>query len=87
MEITLKKSAIKDLKQIDIAWQEKILDFIENIGNQEVQKAVKLKGIAKDLYRIRLNDYRIIFDYEDETKIAILRILHRKSAYNNVNDL
>ena len=87
MEVNIRKSALKDLKSIDKQWALKIIDFLENIQENDILNATKLKGINKDLYRIRLGDYRIIFDNDYPLSINILRILHRQSAYNKINKL
>lgn len=40
-----------------------------------------LRGEFKGLYRLRVGNYRIIFDIE-KNKITVISILHRKDAYN-----
>ncbi len=87
MQVKLRKSAVKDLKSIDKKWASKIVQFLEDIRESDVLGAKKLKGLNKDLYRIRVGDYRIIFDSETSTSISVLRILHRQSAYNQINKL
>lgn len=86
MQVKLKQTAIKDLKKIDKSCQNRIIKFLDNITEEDIKNCIKLQGLTKDLYRIRLNDYRLIFD-QDKTNITILRILHRKSAYNQINKL
>jgi mRNA interferase RelE/StbE len=41
----------------------------------------KLRGY-KDLWRVRVGDYRVVYIIEDDNKIvAVTRIAHRREAY------
>jgi len=80
----LKKSFIKDLKELPKNIQEKIKKLVfEEIPNKnnppEIPNVKKLKG-ADSYYRIRVGDYRIGFKYENG-KIVFYRVLHRKQIY------
>ncbi len=47
----------------------------------ELIKAKKLKG-AEDLYRIRIADYRIVYELRDERLIVlVIKIGHRREIY------
>ncbi|MEK6945454.1 MAG: type II toxin-antitoxin system RelE/ParE family toxin [Nanoarchaeota archaeon] len=54
----------------------KVLELSENPFSKDVKK---LKGIFG--YRLRVGDYRVIFDVEKDV-ILILKIGHRKNIYN-----
>ena len=44
--------------------------------------ADSLKLSVEDNYRVRVGDYRIVYDIQDEVRIvSIIRIQHRKDAY------
>ncbi len=80
MKIYIRKSAIKDLKKIDGQNKEKI-----NSGICELKKFPAVSGEKKltnfePSYRLRVGDYRILFDVS-ENMIEIGRILHRKDSY------
>ena len=80
MKIYIRKSAIKDLKKIDGQNKEKI-----NSGICELKKFPEVSGVKKltnfePSYRLRVGDYRILFDVS-ENMIEIGRILHRKDSY------
>jgi mRNA interferase RelE/StbE len=80
MKIYIRKSAIKDLKRIDGKNKEKI-----SSGISELTKFPELSGVKKltnfePSYRLRVGDYRILFDVS-ENMIEIGRILHRKDSY------
>ena len=80
MKINIRKSAIKDLKKNDYKNKEiihsKIIELKEfpNISNMK-----KLTNF-EPAYRIRVGDYRILFDVSEST-IEIGRVLHRKDSY------
>jgi len=41
----------------------------------------KLKG-GKDLWRVRIGDYRVVYSVnDDEKEIQVTRIAHRREAY------
>lgn len=81
-EIQWKKSAEKDLRNIDHKQIPRILKTIESfVKNPFPFQYIKLRGTER-LYRIRIGDYRIIYSVETATKIVIIYyIRHRKDAY------
>ncbi|MCI5124368.1 MAG: type II toxin-antitoxin system RelE/ParE family toxin [Candidatus Electrothrix sp. AU1_5] len=80
MKINIRKSAIKDLKKISLNDRQKIhskiliLSKFPNISN------VKKLTNFEPAYRLRVGNYRILFDVS-ETTIEIGRVLHRKDSY------
>ena len=83
MQIEIRKSAIKDLKQISEPYRTKIHNKI-----LELKKFPNLQNIKKltnfePAYRLRIGDYRVLFDVENEF-IIIGRVLHRKERYKNL---
>ena len=80
MKINIRKSAIKDIRKIDHTIKEKIhLKILELKDFPEVSNIKKLTNF-EPAYRLRVGDYRILFDVMDD-KIEIGRILHRKESY------
>jgi len=80
MKISIRKKAIKDLKSIDKIMQGKIKQEILNLKNFPNVKNIKKLVNFEPAYRLRIGDYRILFDVEDD-EIIIGRILHRKDSY------
>jgi len=83
--IVFKKSALKELQAIPERSQQKILDAIQLLALNpytEILQIKKLKG-SDSLYRVRVQDYRVIYTLENqELKILIVKIGHRKDVYN-----
>ena len=80
MKIELRKSAIKDLKSISEPYKTKLHNKI-----LELQKFPNLQNIKKltnfePAYRLRVGNYRVLFDVTDDT-IIIGRVLHRQNSY------
>ena len=80
MKIELRKSAIKDLKSISEPYKTKLHNKI-----LELQKFPNLQNIKKltnfePAYRLRVGNYRVLFDVIDDI-IIIGRVLHRQNSY------
>ncbi len=83
-EIVFKKSAAKELGALPQRIQQKILDAIQLLSYNpytEILQIKKMKG-ADSLYRLRIQDYRVIYLVENQIiKITIIKIGHRKDIY------
>ncbi len=84
-QVVFKKSAVKELLALPQKVQQKILDAVNLLSLNpytELLQVKKLKG-ADDLYRIRIQDYRIIYNLEKQVlKVAIIKIGHRREVYD-----
>lgn len=80
MNIELTKTAFKDLKKIPPPRKYQIIEAIDKlVGFPDVSHVKKLTNFTPS-YRMRVGDYRVLFDVQDNT-IFIGRILHRKNSY------
>ena len=80
MKIKIRKSAIKDLKKIDHEIRDRLHDKILSlVGFPNVSNIKKLTNF-EPAYRMRVGNYRILFDVNDDI-IEIGRVLHRKDSY------
>ncbi len=81
-KIIFDKKVIKDLKKIDTTWQKKILQTIETTLTKDPYSGKKLVGNLSDYFRIRVGDYRIIYEvYDDVITVEVIKIKHRKDIY------
>jgi mRNA interferase RelE/StbE len=77
--IQFKPRAVKDIESLKSKFQSRIINKIEEMSDN-------LKGDVKHLtnstpeFRLRVGDYRVLFEIEDGT-IIVYRIRHRKEAY------
>ncbi len=83
-EIVFKKSAAKELHGLPKKIQQKILDAVQLLSLNpytELLQIKKMKG-ADSLYRVRIQDYRVIYLIENQIiKVTIIKIGHRKEVY------
>jgi mRNA interferase RelE/StbE len=81
-KVNLKSSVWKDFRAIDKDIIPKLWGAIEKLAeNQRPFNSVKMKGLLKT-YRLRIGDYRIIYQIEDGSKeVVIIAIGHRREIY------
>lgn len=78
-EIEYGRSAIKDLDNLPVRIRNQILNKIETLGTG-LHGNIKRLHSADYTYRLRMGDYRVLFDVEGTT-IIIRRVGHRKEIY------
>lgn len=80
MQINIRRSAIKDMRKIDKKNKKRIHTKILELARfPEVTNVKKLTNF-EPAYRLRVGNYRILFDVFEDT-IEIGRVLHRKDSY------
>jgi mRNA interferase RelE/StbE len=81
-QIRFKLSSAKEFKNLPSNIQKRIEEVLEKmIENPRISGVIKLRGDDK-LYRIRVGDYRLVFEIDDSEKlIKITRIRHRQDVY------
>ncbi len=84
-KVALKPSVEKDLRSVPKATIQRILTQIDTLAEDPFpSQSVKLTG-AKNLYRLRVGDYRIVYGVHSEEKIIIVHyIRHRREAYRRI---
>lgn len=83
--LLFKKSVLKDLRNLPLAVIELLRREIDKLKqNPFPPTAKKLQGY-KSIYRLRVADYRIIYEVGKEVRIiTVIKIGHRKSVYRRV---
>ncbi|HIH15522.1 MAG: RelE protein [archaeon GW2011_AR17] len=80
-EIVFTDKAKKELKKLDRAIQERILDSLERIRIRPEAYITKLVGDPS--YKFRVGDYRILLDIDQERLILlVIKVGHRKNVYD-----
>jgi mRNA interferase RelE/StbE len=84
-QIQVEKNARKSLGKIPNPYRSSITDAIEFLKtDQRPRNTKKLKGY-KRLYRIRISDYRVVYQiWEDKKIILVTRIAHRSDVYRGL---
>jgi mRNA interferase RelE/StbE len=77
------EGSLEDLKRFDRTIAKKIVEKVKNYLIQDPEKlGIPLKGNLKGLHRYRIGDYRVIYGIDqEEKKVIILKINHRKKVY------
>ncbi len=78
-QIEFKPRAIKDLRALPTITQRRMIRKIAALQNDLSGDVKKLTNFTPE-YRLRVGDYRVLFEVEAE-KIVVYRVLHRKDAY------
>jgi len=80
MKIVVEKDAVKDIKKINEPFKTQIKNKIKGLIEYPNISNIKKLQNHNPTYRLRVGNYRVLFDIEDDI-IIIGRIKHRKEAY------
>ncbi|MBD2139447.1 type II toxin-antitoxin system RelE/ParE family toxin [Anabaena sp. FACHB-1237] len=81
-EIIITKSIQKQLDNLPNNIQERVYDKISQLAEEpRPDGVVKLKGYDNE-YRVRIGDYRLVYEIQDEKLIVLLlQCKHRRDVY------
>jgi mRNA interferase RelE/StbE len=81
-EVAFSTTAARQLRKLPAAVSERIVRAADRLAiDPRPPGLVKLEG-ADELYRIRVGDYRLIYQIADEQLIVLIaRVAHSKDAY------
>ncbi len=84
--VELSKSCLKILERLEKTTSSRILNRLENL--EEVENPLRhkdvraLEGKLKGFYRLRVGEYRVIFELDsEERRIGVLAIVPRGKGY------
>ena len=81
-QVILSKSSKSFFKKLDHSVKERIFKKFKELENNS-QIGVPLTGNLTGLWKLRIGDYRAIYEIKDsELIIHVLRLDHRKRVYN-----
>jgi len=80
--IQIRPQALKALKKIDEPDQSRIMRRIDSLASDPRPEGVKKLQGEDDFYRIRVGDYRVVYQIEDDVLLVLVaRVAHRKDVY------
>lgn len=81
-EVLLTGRAERDLRHLPDTVHERVASVLKRLcSNPRPQGCTKMVGATSD-WRIRVEDYRVIYEIEDKTRtVRIMFIRHRREAY------
>jgi len=78
--VELKPRAIKDLRNIQKKDATRIANAMEKLAVDLMGDVKRLTNFTPE-YRLRVGNFRVLFEIENEKSIIIYRIIHRREAY------
>ncbi|CAI4031442.1 Plasmid stabilization protein [Nitrospira tepida] len=78
-KIEFKPRAIKDLKTMSLRERERVVAKVEALQTDLAGDVKRLTNFTPE-YRLRVGDYRVLFQVEDD-RVMIFRVLPRDKAY------
>ncbi len=81
-KIEFKSSALKELERLPRQIIPRVIAAIKGLAEDPYPPGVKKLIGFEQTYRIRVGDYRIMYEiHEDRLIIEIIRVKHRKDIY------
>jgi mRNA interferase RelE/StbE len=82
-EVILSKTAKKQLNKLPVKIAKRLIDVIEKLADEPRPHGyIKLTGVS--LYRIRIGDYRVIYNIEDDIlTVYVVEIGNRSEIYDD----
>ena len=76
-------AAARQVKKLPRPARDRVLDAVDDLGeNPRPHGAKKLVG-EDTAWRIRVGDYRVIYDiFDEELTVTVIRAAHRREVYN-----
>ena len=79
--IRIKKSALGELRRVTKPDRARIVAAIDRLA-ETPHLGAALKGDLRGLRRIRVGDYRVVYEVrDDELVVLVVRVTHRRDAY------
>ena len=83
--IRIKESAAKELRRVAKPDRARIVAAIDRLS-ETPHLGTSLKGDLRGLRRIRVGDYRILYEVRDEELVVlVVSIAHRRDAYQRTH--
>lgn len=83
--IELTSSATKALKKLPDSIAHRIIAALDKLADQARPSGSKKLSGEDNLYRIRIGDYRVVYQIQDEQLVVlIVRIGHRRDIYRDM---
>jgi mRNA interferase RelE/StbE len=80
MKVELKPQAIKDLRRLQKQDASRIAAKLQELEHGLTGNIKRLTNFTPE-YRLRVGDYRALFEVEDDT-VVVYRVMHRKQVYS-----
>lgn len=83
-KIEILKGALKQLKKLSPLLRERIQLKIDDLAIEPRPNGVKKLKNREEAYRIRVGDYRVIYDiFDDVLLVSVVEVEHRSQVYKD----
>jgi mRNA interferase RelE/StbE len=81
-EVIVESTAAKGLRKLPKDVIERVARELRGLGEDPRRQGSRKIVGSSDAYRIRVGDYRIVYEVEDESRrVIVMAIGHRKDVY------
>jgi len=87
--IIFTKASFKDIEKLEKNTRDKIITELESLASLPLnfkKDIKKLKGVGKNIYRLRIGEFRVIYFLQDN-KLIVLRVIDRKYPVKIINTM
>jgi len=82
--IRIRESAAKELRRVSKPDRARIVAAIDRL-TETPRLGAALKGGLRGLRRLRVGDYRVVYEVrDDELIVLVVRVAHRRDAYRRI---
>lgn len=80
---TASRRVEQEIADLPVGMRERVIQAIRRLREDPRPRgARKMMGEMRGAWRIRVGDYRIIYDVDDDQRlVVILMVMHRREAY------
>ena len=79
-EVELKPRARKDLRRFAKIDAARVVEALEKLEDNLAGDIKRLTDFTPE-YRLRVGDYRVLFEIEQTNRVVVYRVRHRRDAY------
>ena len=79
-QVELKPRARKDLRRIPKPDAARVVDALEKLEDDLTGDVKRLAAFAPE-YRLRVGDYRVLFEIRESNRVVVYRVRHRRESY------
>ena len=84
-EVVLSPKAEKQLDELPTPLRRRITEAVEGLESKPRPHGVKKLTGAENLWRIRVGDYRVVYEIEDAIRVvSVTRVGHRGGFYDRL---
>ena len=83
-EVLFRPAAVRQIKALDKPTQLKVKDATKALGDNPRPSGCVKMAVGKDLYRLRIGDYRILYVVEDSVLVVtVVKVGNRRDVYRH----